>query len=221
MISIENGIFSYGEKVVLDGVNLKIADGEFVGLIGRNGAGKTTLLKVLMGIVKLQSGRVVNTFKKSAFLSQVTGNLDMLFPATVKEVVSLGLKWKPCSFMRRADWQKVDAALAALDVLDLKDRSIGELSGGQQQRVRLAKALISDPDLLVMDEPTTGMDAESRQEFLQQTIMLNKKMGKTIILVSHFMSDMAGTDRIVYLSEGKILPHAPYSSQEDGENDNH
>lgn len=210
MIKLENAAFSYGDKQpVLAGVNLTVEDGEFLGLIGRNGAGKTTLLKILMGLVKPQVGKLENTFRRAAFISQVTGAADMIFPATVAEVVSLGLKYKPFAFMRRADWAKVDQALESMGIRDLRNRAISELSGGQQQRVRLAKALISDPDILVMDEPTTGMDSDSRDEFLHETLRLNKEMGKTIVLVTHFLSDLEGADRIVALREGKIYPHGP------------
>ena len=206
MIRIEDAAYSYGDRnPVLQGVNMVVNDGEFLGLVGRNGAGKTTLLRIIMGLLKPTVGKVENIFQRSAFISQVTGSNDMVFPATVEEVVSLGLKYKPFAFMRKSDWAKVDRALEIMGVLDLKKKAIGDLSGGQQQRVRLAKALISDPDLLVMDEPTTGMDEESREEFLKETLRLNREYGKTVVLVTHFPEDLKGADRILKLTEGIIV----------------
>lgn len=205
MIEMKDVAYGYGDgEPVLKDVNLKISDGEFVGIIGRNGAGKTTLLKMLLGLLKPQSGTLINDFSRMSFLAQVTGNADLVFPATVREVVSLGLKWKPFSFMKKKDWEQVDFALTAMGVSDLADRGIGELSGGQQQRVRLAKALISKPDLLVMDEPTTGMDVGSRNEFLAAVRKLNKEYGKTVVLVTHFYDDLRDAGRIVRLKDGLI-----------------
>lgn len=209
MLQVEDASFSYGENAVLERIDLRIDDGEFVGIVGRNGAGKTTLLKLITGLIKPQVGKVTNTFERSAFIAQVTGSNDLVFPATVGEVVSLGLKFRPFSFMRRSDWRRVDQALEIMGVSDLKNRSISSLSGGQQQRVRLAKALISDPDILVMDEPTTGMDAESRSEFLRQTARLHRELGKTIVLVTHFISDLDDADRILFLNDSRIEPYDP------------
>ena len=204
MIELKNVYFSYGKQTVLDNVSLHIANGQFVGLIGRNGAGKTTLLRIVLKLLRPQSGTIVDDFARRSFLSQVTGSGDLVFPATVKEVVSLGLKWKPFSFMGRKDWSKVEAALKLMRVDGLANRSIASLSGGEQQRVRLAKALISEPDILVMDEPTTGMDVGSRQAFLGEVTRLNKEFGKTILLVTHFYEDLDGADVVYQLAEGKV-----------------
>lgn len=205
MIELNNISFSYGSKNdVLKEVSLKVNDGEFIGLIGNNGAGKTTLLKIMMNLLKPIDGEVKDTFARRSFLSQVTNTNDMFFPATVKEVVSLGLKYKPFSFMTPSDWKKVDDSLQIMGVLDLKNRSMNELSGGQQQRVRLAKALVSNPELLVLDEPTAGMDTISREMFLNEVNKLNKECKVTIVLVTHFASDLKDTDRIYELINGRI-----------------
>ena len=209
MLKVEDVSFSYGSNVLLERIELKIEEGEFVGIVGRNGAGKTTLLKLLTGLLKPQVGKVINTFKRSAFIAQVSGSNDLVFPATVGEVVSLGLKFRPFSFMGRRDWKKVEQALETMDVRELKNRSISSLSGGQQQRVRLAKSLISDPEILVMDEPTTGMDHQSREEFLRQTSRLHREMGKTIVLVTHFFSDLKDADRVLLLNDRQIGPYQP------------
>lgn len=207
MIEMDDVYFSYGKKPVLNGVSLSVHNGDFVGLIGNNGAGKTTLLKVMLHLLKPLSGTVHDDFRRSSFLTQVTNTSDLVFPATVKEVVSLGLKNRPFSFMTRKDWAKVDAALDQMGVRDLANRAISELSGGQQQRVRLAKALVNQPDLLIMDEPTTGMDICSRKSFFDEVEKLREKHGMTVVLVSHFYEDLALATRIYLLKEdGKVYP---------------
>lgn len=204
MIKICNVDFYYGKTKVLEDINLSIPNGSFVGLIGTNGAGKTTLLKLMMGLLKPIDGKIEDDFKKKSYLSQVTSNNDLSFPAKVKEVVSLGLKNKPFSFMGRKDWEKVDEALKIMNVFDLKNRSMNELSGGQQQRVRLSQALISNPDFLVLDEPTAGMDKGSRELFLNELKDLNQRLNMTILIVTHYIDDLKASDMIYELNNNTI-----------------
>ncbi len=207
MIGIEHVYFGYeGTKYVLRDINMTIENGQFVGIIGRNGAGKSTLLKIILHLLKPQSGVVYDDFKKSSFLSQVTGNLDLSFPASVKEIVSLGLKWKPFQFMNKADWEKAYEAMRTMGIYDLRNRAVSSLSGGQQQRVRLAKALVGQPDLLVLDEPTTGMDVSSRDAFLEEVNKLHRERGMTIVLVTHFYDDLSGSDEVYELNEETLRP---------------
>lgn len=204
MIEIENLDFYYGKTKVLENINLSIPNGFFIGLIGTNGAGKSTLLKLMMGLLKPIKGKIKDDFKKKSYLSQVTSNNDLSFPSKVKEVVSLGLKNKPFSFMNKKDWQKVDEVLKIMNIFDLKNKSINELSGGQFQRVRLAQALISQPDLLVLDEPTAGMDKESRTLFLNELKDLNTKMNMSILIVTHYIEDLGSANLIYELNNNEI-----------------
>lgn len=205
MIDLKDITFAYTDKIVLDHVNFHVDDGQFVGLIGLNGAGKSTLLKIIMRLKKPQKGTIIDTFKKRSFVSQVTSTSDMLFPATVKEIVSLGLKWKPFSFLTKNDEKKIRQILETMGVKDLENRSLNELSGGQQQRVRLAKALISNPDLLILDEPTTGMDEDGRKDFLSLIERMHTERNMTIILVSHAKEELRNVDSLYRLHNGAII----------------
>lgn len=205
MLELRNVTFAYTSKIVLKDVNLKVDDGEFIGLIGLNGAGKSTLLKLMLGINKPQSGEIENTFKRRSFVEQVTPTSDKLFPATVEEIVSLGLGYKPLHFTTREDKKKISETLEAMGVKGCEKKSMGELSGGQQQRVRLAKAIVSNPELLILDEPTTGMDEDGRKAFLSMIEDMHKKNHMTIIIVSHALEELKSVDHIYRLHDAKII----------------
>lgn len=205
MLDLKDITFAYTDKIVLDHVDFHVDEGQFVGLIGLNGAGKSTLLKIIMRLKKPQKGKILDTFKRRSFVSQVTSTSDMLFPATVMEIVSLGLKWRPFSFLTKKDRQKIQAVLDTMGVGDLKNRSLNELSGGQQQRVRLAKALVNDPDLLILDEPTTGMDEDGRKDFLSLIERMHRERNMTIILVSHAKEELKNVDTLYRLKNGEII----------------
>lgn len=205
MIQLKDITFAYTDKTVLDHVDFRVDDGQFVGLIGLNGAGKSTLLKIVMRLKKPQRGTIVDTFQRRSFVSQVTSTSDLLFPATVQEIVSLGLKWRPFSFLTKADKRKIQEALDAMGVGSFAKRSIGELSGGQQQRVRLAKALVGEPDLLILDEPTTGMDEDGRKEFLALIERMHRQRRMTIVLVSHAKEELREVDVLYRLRDGRIV----------------
>jgi zinc transport system ATP-binding protein len=184
-----------GDIVALEHISLEVQAGDFLGLIGPNGAGKSTILSVIVGLVKPTSGYVrlfgapvsaVN-LRKVGFVPQTPHTKDMNFPATVYETVLLGrvplsnhLPW-----FSAKDHAKADQALERLGIGSLKDRSINELSGGQMQRVFTAKALVGDPQLLIFDEPTSGVDAHAKSEFYSILEHLNKDLGITTILSLH------------------------------------
>lgn len=204
MIKLENVSFSYEKENILENINLEINNGSFVGLIGSNGTGKSTLLKLILNIVKPHQGKVFNDFKKVSFLSQISSTNDYVFPANVFEIVSLGLKNKPFSFLTKKDKEEVKAMLELLGISDLRNRQLQELSGGQQQKVRLAKCLIAKPDLLVLDEPTSGIDKESRINLIEDLHILQEKFNLTILMVSHIKDDFKYAN-IIYELEDKNL----------------
>ncbi len=204
MIKLENVSFSYEKENILENINLEINNGSFVGLIGSNGTGKSTLLKLILNIVKPHQGKVFNDFKKVSFLSQISSTNDYVFPANVFEIVSLGLKNKPFSFLTKKDKEEVKAMLELLGISDLRNRQLQELSGGQQQKVRLAKCLIAKPELLVLDEPTSGIDKESRINLIEDLHILQEKFNLTILMVSHIKDDFKYTN-IIYELEDKNL----------------
>jgi zinc transport system ATP-binding protein len=184
----------FGEVRALEGVTLTVARGDFLGLIGPNGSGKTTLLRVLLGLATPDHGEVrlfgrpPAEFREWRRLGYVPQRLaiDATLPATVDEVVRTGLlgtggRWRPEPEARA----RVDGALARVGMEAQRRHRIGALSVGQQQRVLIARALVSEPELLVLDEPTSGVDPEAQQSFYELLHDLNRAHGVTLILVSH------------------------------------
>ncbi|PMQ01428.1 MAG: zinc ABC transporter ATP-binding protein [Dictyoglomus sp. NZ13-RE01] len=194
IVNIENLYFSYGDYLVLENINFSIEEGDFWGIIGPNGAGKTTLIKIIVGILRPQKGKV-EVFGKppwklgeeKKYIGYIPQRLevDKFFPIKVWDVVSLGRRavkdWKNLSL---EDKEKIEEAIKKVDMWDYRDKLFGELSGGQQQRVLVAKAIAGEPRLLVLDEPTVGVDISSQEKFYNILEDLNKK-GLTIILISH------------------------------------
>ena len=175
MIELKNVSFSFEDGVLFQDVSFRVEDGQFVGVIGANGAGKTTLIRLILGLIKPSKGEVVNTEKKIAYVSQTTSLNDSSFPATVEEIVSLGLVGaKPSLFHWKEEKERVKAALEKMDILLLRKKVVSELSGGQLQRVKIAKALVGDPSLIVLDEPDAGMDHDSHEKLVDGLLSLHK-----------------------------------------------
>jgi len=196
IIELREVCFAYGDIEVLHEVNLDVHRGDYLGIVGPNGGGKTTLLRVLLGLVKPDSGTVqlfgasldeFDAWSKIGYVPQKANSFDPRFPATVAEVVRMGLVGKR-GLGRRfvpADKQAVHAALERVGMERLERRMIGDLSGGQQQRVFIARALVHEPEVLILDEPTAGVDEASQQEFYGLLRRLNREQRLTLILVSH------------------------------------
>lgn len=186
----------YGETEALRDISFSIEKGDVVGLVGPNGGGKTTLVKALLGLVPKTEGTIlffgkgmkhVDRFSKVGYLPQQQSGINRLFPATVGEVVFLGLlpgKGRPKS-ITRADTQKIDDTLSLLGILPLKNKTLFELSGGEQQKALLARALVSRPELLILDEPSTALDPSSREDFFKVIRTLNQEKKITILLITH------------------------------------
>ncbi|RLF57643.1 MAG: ABC transporter [Thermoplasmata archaeon] len=181
-------------RLILEGINLTVKERDFLGIIGPNGGGKTTLLKVILGLIKPKKGEVL-IFGKSPeegrrYIGYVPQKsiFDPNFPITSLEVVLMGRCGKKGLFTRynNQDIEKAEYALELVGMLEYKNTPIGELSGGQQQRVFIARALASEPKILLLDEPTVGVDILIQEEFYELLKKLNKSM--TIILVSHDIS---------------------------------
>jgi len=191
--------FSYAGEPTLDSVSFAVQKGDFLGIIGPNGAGKSTLFKIALGLEKPTSGSVKIFGKKQpdfsdwhriGFVPQKV-QFDPNFPASVFEVASMGLA-QNTGLMPLSAMQKIAVrnALHEVGLESQADRRIGELSGGQMQRVFLARALVSKPDLLLLDEPTTGIDSEQQEKFCCLLERLNKT-GMTIVIISHDLSFMS------------------------------
>lgn len=196
IIEINNVSFGYTNEPVLKNITFNIHRGDYLGIIGSNGGGKTTLLKIILGLLKPQSGTVklfgqdIDKFKdrfKFGYVPQKAVNFDVKFPATVEEVVAMGRYAKRglLRFLTTEDKQRVRKALQEVDMLEQKDRLIGDLSGGEQQRVFIARALASEPEIIFLDEPTAGVDTQTQERFYTLLKKLNQSLNLTLILISH------------------------------------
>lgn len=196
VIEVNNVTFSYGEGLVLQDVNLTVPAGEFLGLIGPNGSGKSTLIKLILGLEQPQRGEIklfdtplssFQSWSQIGYVSQKASSFNTGFPATVYEVVASGLYGKIGLFkwLSRKDKQHVHEMIDRVGLSMYRKQVIGSLSGGQQQRVFIARALVSHPKLLILDEPTVGIDAESVEHFYSLLDGLREEYALTILLVDH------------------------------------
>lgn len=194
VIEAENVRFRYESAWVLDRISFCVESGDYVGLIGPNGGGKTTLLKVLLGLEKGEGavrlfGAPLARFKdwgKIGYLAQKSPVAQSRFPISVEEVVFMGLGFERFhNAVTHADLKKVYEALSQTGTLPYAKRVFHDLSVGQQQRVLLARALVSRPELLILDEPSAALDAGSREEFFNLLGELNARRGVTILLITH------------------------------------
>jgi len=189
-IEIRNVFFSYEKEVILENVNISIRKGDFAGIVGPNGGGKTTLLKLILGRLKPDRGEIKvfgNDPKKSylriGYMPQ-HAYLDMLFPVSVMDVVLMGrLGRRFGGRYSKKDRQAAETALEEMKIISMAERHFSELSGGQRQRTLIARALCSEPELLLLDEPTANVDPEVEETFFDILKNLNKRM--TILIVSH------------------------------------
>ncbi|MCZ7394640.1 MAG: metal ABC transporter ATP-binding protein [Candidatus Methanoperedens sp.] len=194
--------FKQDTSWILEDINLEIKRGEFLGIIGPNGAGKTTLLKIMLKLIEPTSGTIklfgedIRRFKdwyKIGYIPQHALSFDVNFPVNVFEVVSMGRFSKKGLFknLGKEDLQVIDDALEIVGMKEYKKRRIGELSGGQQQRVFIARALASQPELLILDEPTVGVDIAGQKEFYDFLEKLNKEKKITLVIVTHDIGNIS------------------------------
>ena len=216
IISIENLSFAYNKENVLQDIILSVDEGDFIGIIGCNGSGKSTLMKLLIGQLTPSKGKIKlfnedlnksNKLNKIGYVPQISLSSGATFPATVEEVVMANL-YSKIGFMRfpkKEHKEKVKEALRIVNMEEYSKRLIGNLSGGQQQRVMIAKALVSDPKIIILDEPTTGIDAKSEEQLYDLLNKLNKESNITIIIVSHdFAKIQQYTNKIFVVENNKV-----------------
>ena len=207
IVTIEDICFKYDTNLVLEEIFLTVREGDFIGIVGKNGSGKTTFLKLLLGLIKPICGRIVFKNKiKMSYVEQLTINSFISFPTNVYETVMLGL-YKNIKFLHFASEEHKARVLEALKLVGLEGyekKQISMLSGGQQQRVMIAKALVSNPDLLILDKPTAGIDAQAEKNFIDLLHKLNKQYNKTIIMVSHDIFALSECNRIYEITDKTI-----------------
>lgn len=201
IIQVSNLTVVRSQTVVIDNASFSINAGDYVGIVGPNGGGKTSLILALLGIIPHDKGTIqffnkdlasFSSWDKIAYISQHATNFDTQFPLTVKELVGLGRLRKATVGRRlhKDDWDAVAEAMQLMGISELSQNRIGELSGGQKQRMFIAKALVRNPEILILDEPVAGIDAEALENFYKQLSDLNRKKHITILIVSHDLSSV-------------------------------
>ena len=217
IIEVKNVSFSYPPLEVLEDVNLTVKKGEFLAIIGPNGGGKTTLLKIILGLLKPPKGEIYIAGKRIEELGKwrnkigyvpQTAQIDYTFPITVEEFVMtgrfglIGLGKRP----RPYDWKMVQKALKEVKMENWSKKQIGELSGGQRQKILIARSLASEPEILILDEPTTAVDPQSSESFYELLLRLHEQE-ITIITVSHDVGVVAQyADSIACLNQ-RLIKH--------------
>ncbi len=196
VVEVKNVSFSYGPEPVLENISFNVHEGDYLGIVGPNGAGKTTLLKIMLGLLKPESGSIrlfgtqlsdFRDWRKIGYVPQKATNFDSGFPVSVYDVALMGRYggrglWSRINARDRATVERV---LKQVGMWEYKDRLIGDLSGGQQQRVFIARALAAEPKIIFLDEPTTGIDQKMHDEFYDLLRALNRDAGLTLVLISH------------------------------------
>ena len=184
-IEIKNLTVAYGENIALENLNLDVETGSLMALVGPNGAGKSTLIKTILKFLKQITGEIKINAKTLAYVPQ-RNSVDWDFPTTLFDVVEMGCYGRVGLFKRvnKEEKQKVLKAIEQVGMLDFKDRQISELSGGQQQRAFIARALVQEADIYLMDEPFQGVDSTTEKSIVDILKKL-KSEGKTLIVVHH------------------------------------
>ena len=196
IFDVRNLSLSIANQAILKKISLQVFEGEYVAIIGPNGGGKTTFVRTLLGLQKPTSGEVLiygkpqekfKEWEKIGYVPQRATQIDKNFPATAFDIVKMGRLPKKgfFAFYTDEDKKKVQEVMEKMDVWQLRDRLVGELSGGQRQRVMIAKALASDPSILILDEPNTGVDVLSQKIFYNLLRQLQKDDNITILFITH------------------------------------
>lgn len=215
-ITVEDLSFQYDNEPVLEGINYHLDSGEFVTLTGENGAAKSTLVKATLGILKLRSGQVTisKTNKEGkklriAYLPQQIASFNAGFPSTVYEFVKSGRYPRNGWFRRltKHDDEHVKISLESVGMWENRHKGIGSLSGGQKQRVVIARIFASDPDIFILDEPTTGMDAGTTETFYELMHHSAHKHGKSVLMITHDPDEVKHyADRNIHLVRNQKMP---------------
>jgi zinc transport system ATP-binding protein len=213
--------FTRNDNEILKFLNLTILPGEYCAIIGPNGGGKTTLIRLLMGLEKPSSGTIklfgveqskFREWNRIGYVPQRSALVDSAFPATVREVVAMGryMRRGIFGFESSEDIEAIEESMEQMGVSDLQNRLIGHLSGGQRQRVMIARALASHPQVLIVDEPNTGVDVESQHRFYELLRLLNKTKGIAILFITHDVGVIAeDISKLFFVNQTLLLSQTP------------
>jgi ABC-type Mn2+/Zn2+ transport system ATPase subunit len=219
-IDIENVTVAYNGKVALHGANLQLASGSICGLVGMNGSGKSTIFKAIMGFLKPKTGRIlikempIKRVQKQNLIAYVpqSEEVDWDFPVSVWDVVMMG-RYGYMNLLRipsKIDAQIVSESLDRLQILDFKNRQIGELSGGQKKRTFIARALAQQGDIILLDEPFNGVDIKTERTIIDLLVEL-RQLGKTILISTHDLDSISTFCDQVILVNKTVLAYGPIS----------
>ncbi len=204
----------FGDRTVLNDIHVQVRPSEFIGLIGPNGAGKTTLLRVILGLLSPSEGSVCVAGKPIRHGNRLVGyvpqkiHIDSDTPLRGRDLVGLGLDGHRFGIPlpSRARRQRIDEALAAVDALQFAEAPVGRLSGGEQQRLLIAQALLTNPQILLLDEPLSNLDIRSAYEVVRFVSRIGKEKGVAVIMVAHDMNPLLGVmDKVLYLAQGHAV----------------
>ena len=216
LIEIKNLKFGYNENLILKDVNLSLDKGDFAVISGENGSGKSTLIKLILGEIKKDAGMIklfgidmeeFKNFDKIGYVPQLNDAVKVAFPVSCREYVGLNLykEFSIFNTIKKESKIKVENIFSTLKINNLIDRPFNKLSGGQAQRVMIARAMVNSLDILILDEPTVGIDQKSKEEFLDLLVHLNRHHDISILMITHEM-DILGdyVDKIFKLKDGVI-----------------
>ncbi len=206
MLRLEDVALGYGEKLVLEGIDLEVSPGEFIGILGPNGSGKSTLLYGMLGLIPPRAGTLTRGIQQVAYVPQ-RENLDRVFPLTVGEVVAMGAygRLRLGRGLGAGDRELVRKSLDRVGLADRNGDLFSSLSGGQRQRVLIARALVTRSALLLLDEPTAGIDVGARHAVLHLLGELNQQEGVTILMVTHDADSLRGlADSVLWVGDRRV-----------------
>ncbi|PKM51204.1 MAG: zinc ABC transporter ATP-binding protein [Firmicutes bacterium HGW-Firmicutes-7] len=221
LVEVNNLNFGYKETLILKDISFTIHRGDFLGIIGANGSGKSTLIKMMLKVLVPWSGEIkmfgeniqtLKSWNKVGYISQKVNSFNGSFPATVEEVVLANLYSKIGRFKlpHKKHKEKVYEALEKVGMQEHSKSLIGSLSGGQQQRVFLARVLVGDPEILILDEPTVGIDLKAEEALYCLLARINKELGLTVIMVTHDIGAITvHANRLICLGENGMFEHNP------------
>ncbi|MDP6519668.1 MAG: metal ABC transporter ATP-binding protein [Planctomycetota bacterium] len=210
LIDMQGAAFGYGSQPVVSGVDLKLVPGSFLGVLGSNGSGKTTMLRGLLGLLTPLRGRVTRGAVKLGYVPQ-RETLDPVYPLTVEEVVSMGDygNLRSLSRFRNSTGVRTHRCLGRVKLLERRKELFTNLSGGQRQRTLIARALMARPNLLVLDEPTSGVDQKAQEQVLELLQTMNSDSDLAIVLVSHQLTMMRSVRDVLWLANGSVQRKTP------------
>ena len=209
LVSFKDVSLGYGKRIILEDLNLEISQGDFLGIIGPNGSGKTTLLNSILGIFKPITGTIKSPPSGIRFGYVIQRQfIDDIFPLTAKEIVSMGRYGLvgPFKRFRKNDWMHVEGAMEIAGISGIGAQSYHNLSGGQKQRVLIARAIASEANILILDEPTNDMDIKGEAQIMELIKKIHAERDVTVVIVSHLLHNIINyVDTLAFIKDARLI----------------